>query len=393
MSQIPSANQLVNTGFKIGVLGGGQLGKMLALAAINWDISIHILDKDASFPAGSVCNNFVTGDFKNYDDVYQFGKKMDIITIEIEHVNTAALLQLEKEGKIIHPSPTALNIIKDKGLQKAFYQKHQLPTSSFRLYANDAELKNAILKGSQKLPLVQKARTAGYDGKGVVIIRNLSDIEKILAAASVVEPLVDIKKEIAVIVAQNPSGQIKVFPPVEMSFNQEANLVEFISCPAQLSSKVIAKTEALARSAIKSYDICGILAVELFLTQDDQLLINEVAPRPHNSGHHTIDSNYTSQFQQHLRAIMNLPLGSTKIKMPAVMVNLLGEAEHEGPAHYQGLDKCLALEGSKIHLYGKKITKAFRKMGHATLIAEDLETAMNNAKFIQKNLKIITCKK
>ncbi|MFK8105429.1 MAG: 5-(carboxyamino)imidazole ribonucleotide synthase [Saprospiraceae bacterium] len=390
MSKIPPANQLINTDFKIGILGGGQLGKMLALAAANWDVQIHILDKDPSFPAGSTCSKFVTGDFNNYDDVYQFGKDMDVLTIEIEHVNTEALLQLEKEGKVIHPSPTALNIIKDKGLQKAFYQAQELPTAPFKLYESGAAIKAAITDGQQSLPFVQKTRTAGYDGKGVAVIRQNTDLDKILDAPSIIEPLVDIKKEIAVIVAQRPSGQIEAFPAVEMTFNQEANLVEFLLCPADISPAIAAEAEQLARSVIDRLGLCGLLAVELFLTQDDRILINEVAPRPHNSGHHTIDSCYTSQFEQHLRAIMDLPLGSTKTKMAAVMVNLLGAPDHQGAARYQGLTNCLAVEGSKIHLYGKSVTKPYRKMGHATLLAPTLETAMQNAKFIQQHLKITT---
>lgn len=374
---------------KIGVLGGGQLGKMLALAAGNWHLPMYFLDESKDFPAGLFATDFTEGSFKDYDAVYNFGKTVDILTIEIEHVNTDALLQLEKEGIIIHPKPSALNIIKDKGLQKQFYVERQLPTSSFQLFDNENDLIQAIDNHLIKFPFVQKSRTSGYDGRGVSILRSKEDLAtKLLPGACLVEPLVDIQKELAVIVARNESGEMVAFPTVEMDFNAEANLVEFLVCPAQIDSDMEQAAEDLAKSVIEAFDICGLLAVELFLTKDNRLLINEVAPRPHNSGHHTINSCYTSQFEQHLRGILNLPLGSPKLKSPSVMVNLLGEPGYVGKVLYKGLQECLAMEGVNIHLYGKATTKPFRKMGHVTVLGETVEAAKTKAREVQQMLKV-----
>jgi 5-(carboxyamino)imidazole ribonucleotide synthase len=378
------------TNTKVGILGGGQLGKMLALAAHNWDVTTWALDTDKSFPAGPVCSHFTEGNFKNYDDVYAFGKQVDVLTIEIEHVNTDALLKLEAEGLKIHPSPAKLSIIKDKGLQKEFYKKNNLPTSDFKLYESGEAIRAAIDGGALHFPFVQKSRTAGYDGKGVAVIKSAADLHLLMPDASVVENLVDLEKEIAVIVARNEKGEIAAFPPVEMEFNPVANLVEFLVCPASLDEKTAKDAEALAKDSIEAYGICGLLAVELFLTKDNQLLINEVAPRTHNSGHHTIDSCYTSQFEQHLRAILNLPLGSTKMKTASVMVNLLGEPGYSGPVEYAGFDECVKMEGVKVHLYGKTVTKPYRKMGHVTILDPDLENAKTKARKVKETLKVIS---
>ena len=380
---------IINTDFKLGILGGGQLGKMLALAASNWDLNIWMLDSSKDFPAGNVCSNFVEGNFKDYDDVLNFGRQVDVISIEIESVNADALIQLKKEGKIIHPDPHQLQIIKDKGLQKEFYHQKNLPTSSFLFFENKDAITQAINAKTLLFPFVQKARTDGYDGKGVAVIKDSSDIEKLLDCKSIVEPLVDIQKEIAVIVARNPSGEVKAFPVVEMEFNPIANLVEYLICPSNISPTIEKKAIEIAIATIEAFDLCGLLAVELFLTKDNEILINEVAPRPHNSGHHTIDSCITSQFQQHLRAVLDLPLGDTSIQTPAVMVNLLGHPDFTGHAIYQNIEKCMAVEGAKFHLYGKKITKPFRKMGHATIVDSDLESAIAKAKFINETLNII----
>jgi len=386
-----SKKRKINTSFKIGILGGGQLGKMLCLAAQPWEITTCILDADPSFPAGSVCDEFTVGNFKDYDDVYAFGKDKDIITIEIEHVNTEALKQLIKEGKTVHPNPYKLDIIKDKYLQKKHFDEHRLPVSSYTHYDSANEIKEAITAGQLSIPFVQKTRTAGYDGRGVAIIKTKQDLtSKLLDAPSLIEPLVDIKKELSVVVAQNESGEIKAFPPVEMDFNPEANLVEWVISPALISERLEAEAVEIAIKAIKSLDVCGLLAVELFLTQDDQILINEVAPRPHNSGHHTIDAAYTSQYQQHLRGILDWPLGNTNNHTPALMVNLLGAPNHTGTAVYEHVDKCMGLDGVKMHLYGKAITKPFRKMGHITILDTDLESAKNKARFIKEHLTITT---
>lgn len=376
---------------KVGVLGGGQLGKMLALAAGNWHLPMYFLDESKDFPAGPFATDFTEDFFKDYDAVYNFGKIVDVLTIEIEHVNTDALLQLEKEGLAIHPKPSALNIIKDKGLQKQFYRDFQLPTSDFQLFEDENDLLRAIENQVIKFPFVQKSRTAGYDGRGVSILHSEADLKtKLLIGGCLVEELVDFQKELAVIVARNEKGEVVSFPTVEMDFNAEANLVEMLICPAQIDPEIEKAAENLAKRVIEAYDICGLLAVELFLTRDNQLLINEVAPRPHNSGHHTIDSCYTSQFEQHLRGILNLSLGSTKMKSPSVMVNLLGEPGYSGEVFYQGLNECLAIEGVNIHLYGKATTKPFRKMGHVTVLGETVAIAKEKAQKVQQLLKVIS---
>lgn len=382
---------MFSTTKKIGILGGGQLGKMLCLAAADWDFKTCVLDTSPDFPAGPVCTEFTPGDFNNYDDVLAFGADKDIVTIEIEHVSTEALHELERRGKTVHPAPRALDIIKDKGLQKEFYRQNDIPTADFALFNDEKHLCEAVANGEWTLPLVQKSRTAGYDGKGVAILRTPEDLEKkILPGPCLAEVLAPIRVELAVVAARNASGEVSVFPPVEMDFHPEANLVEFLLCPARVSPVVAAEAEALAEKVISTFDVCGLLAVEMFLTTDGQLLVNEVAPRPHNSGHHTIDSAPTSQFQQHLRAICNLPLGSTVQLMPAVMLNLLGEPGHKGPVRYEGVEQCLALDGVHIHLYGKALTSPFRKMGHVTITAETAEKAIEKANFVKNTLKVVS---
>jgi len=376
---------------KVGILGAGQLGKMLCQAASPWELPIYCLDKSIEFPAGPYCKGFAEGDFKNYEDVVAFGREMDIITIEIEHVNTEALLALEKEEKTVHPSPRALAIIKDKGLQKQFYATHQIPTSPFQLYDSKEAIIEAILDGKLALPFVQKSRTAGYDGKGVAVIRSKEDVEqKLLEGPSMIEDLVDLDKELAVIVARNEKGEVKTFDPVEMEFNPVANLVEFLVCPAAITKEQATQVTDLAKEIIEAYDICGLLAVEFFLSQKGEILVNEVAPRPHNSGHHTIDSAITSQYEQHLRGVLNLPLGSTKAIQPAVMVNLLGHPDHIGPVYYEGLEDCLKMEGVKVHIYGKAITKPYRKMGHVTVVADTIQEAKKKATIVKNTLKVVS---
>ncbi len=384
----PTASPL-HPEFKLGVLGGGQLGKMLGLAAGNWHLPLYVLDSRADFPAGRVTPFFTEGNFKDFDDVYRFGRQLDVLTIEIEHVNTEALHQLAKEGLTIHPHPEKLDIIKDKGAQKMFYREKGIPTAPFQLFENEEDLRPALKTGKLQFPFTQKTRTAGYDGRGVSIIPDEEAMDKLLPGACLAEDLVDIDKELAVIVARNANGETAAYPAVEMEFNPDANLVEFLFCPANISPKLEKQAEALAIEVIEAFDICGLLAVELFLDQEGKLLVNEVAPRPHNSGHHTIDSCYTSQFEQHLRAVLNFPLGSTKMKMPSVMVNLLGADGFTGPAAYEGLEECLAIEGVHLHLYGKAITKPFRKMGHATIVDEDLEKAKEKARKVKNTLRII----
>ncbi|HLP96144.1 MAG TPA: 5-(carboxyamino)imidazole ribonucleotide synthase [Saprospiraceae bacterium] len=383
---------MFSTTQKIGILGGGQLGKMLALAAANWDFKIYSLDPTPDAPASAVSAGFTVGDFKDYDQVMAFGADKDLISIEIEHVNTDALRALEQMGKKVHPSPAALDIIKDKGLQKQFYQENGIPTAHFELFEDEKALKKAINSGAWKLPLVQKTRTAGYDGKGVAILRTLEDLEtKLLPGPCLAEALAPIQAEIAVVAARNERDEVAVFPAVEMDFHPEANLVEFLICPARIPALVEAQAEALAEQVIRAFNVCGLLAVEMFWTRDGQILVNEVAPRPHNSGHHTIDSAHTSQFEQHLRGICNLPLGSTVSKTPvAIMLNLLGEPGHKGPVQYAGVDECLALEGVNIHLYGKSQTSPFRKMGHVTITGNTAEEAIEKTNFVKKHLKVVS---
>lgn len=380
---------MFSTTQKIGILGGGQLGKMLCLAAAPWDFKTCVLDTSADFPAGPVCSEFTPGDFKNYDDVLAFGADKDVLTIEIEHVNTEALHELKRQGKIVHPAPEALDIIKDKGLQKEFYRQHDIPTAPFELFADEQALLDAIQSGRWALPLVQKTRTAGYDGRGVAILRTPADLDtKLLKGPCLAEQLAPVRTEIAVIAARNAADQVAVFPAVEMDFHPEANLVEQLVCPARISPLAEAAAEALAEQVIRAFDVCGLLAVEMFLCIDGQLWVNEVAPRPHNSGHHTIDSAVTSQYQQHLRAICNLPLGDTAQVQPAIMLNLLGDEGFKGPVRYEGVAECLALSGVHVHLYGKAMTAPFRKMGHVTITADTLEAAFEKTDFVKKTLRV-----
>jgi len=383
-----TVNQIKLSELKLGILGGGQLGKMLINAASQWGLNTFVLDPSMACPASSVCNTFVKGDFKNYDDVYSFGQLVDVLTIEIENVNTDALIQLEKEGKIIYPEPSKLQIIKDKGLQKKIYDKYEFPSPHYTLYNDKPSIIKAIEDGKQKFPFVQKLCRAGYDGKGVSVIKINEDLVRLLDGESVVEELIDIQKEISVIVAKNSAGEIKTYPPVEMIFNPIANLVEYLISPAQIAPEIAKDASDLAVAVISAFEITGILAVEMFLDKNNKIYINEVAPRPHNSGHQTIEAAYTSQYEQHLRAILGLPLGSTKQFSPSIMLNLLGEPGFKGLPVYDGLQECLKIEGANIYLYGKKETHPFRKMGHVTIIDNNIKSAKEKAKIIQQTLKI-----
>ncbi len=385
-----SDKRFPNQGYRLGVLGGGQLGKMMGIAAADWHLPISFLDTAADFPAGPVSHQFVEGSFKAYDDVLQFGRTQDVVTIEIEHVNLDALRQLKADGIPVHPRPEALALINDKGLQNRFYRDHGFPTPAFQEYDHEEALRKAVQDGRQALPFVQKTRTAGYDGKGVFVVQSMYQLDHLLSGPCVAEELIDIDKELAVIVARNPAGQTAVYPMVEMEFNPEANLVEFLLCPSRVAEELKQEATQLAVRLIESLDICGLLAVELFLTRDGRILVNEVAPRPHNSGHHTIDSCVTSQFQQHLRGVLDLPLGDPSLHTPAVMVNVLGEPGHTGPVRYEGMEKVLAIPGAYVHLYGKLETRPFRKMGHVTVIDPDLDEAIAKAKKVKATLKVMS---
>ena len=373
----------------LGILGGGQLGKMLIEAASNWNIQCHVLDPDAECSCAHMAHTFVQGSFKDYDTVYNFGKNLQKITIEIEHVNVEALIQLEKEGKTIYPKPAVLQIIQDKGKQKSFYATNDLPTAPFTLLSNLQEVLAGIQNGTITYPFVQKSCTAGYDGKGVAVIRNANDLPKLLEGACVIEQLIDFEKELAVIVARDVDGKTTCFPAVEMEFHPVANLVEFLLAPAIISVQAAAKAQKIAEDCITAFGLTGILAVEMFLTKSGEILINEVAPRPHNSGHHTIEANYVSQYEQLLRTIFEIPMGDTTPRDHGVMVNILGEDGYTGEALYEGLKECLAIPGVFVHLYGKKITKPFRKMGHVTIVGKDANAIKATAKLVKEQLKVI----
>jgi len=370
--------------FKIGILGGGQLGRMTLQEAYNLNLHIDILDPSSNAPCKNLANEFVVGDFKNYDDVYAFGKDKDVVSIEFEDVNSDALVQLEKEGVKVFPQPNILKIIQDKGLQKQFYADHNLPTSNFELI----EHKEDLAKTKLNFPVFQKLRTSGYDGYGVQRINSKDELENAFDAPSVIEEGVDLDKELSVVLARNEKGEIKHFPLVELEFNPKANMVEFLFSPANVSKVVEEKAYNLATTLIEKLEMVGLLAVELFLNEDGEILINEIAPRAHNSGHQSIEGNYTSQFAQHLRAILNLPLGNTDLIAPSVMLNLLGEENANGTAHYEGFEQILAEKGVYPHLYGKELVKPFRKMGHITILDEDLERAKDKARRIKTIVKV-----
>ena len=369
---------------KLGILGGGQLGRMLIQEAINYNISVSILDPDADAPCRNICDYFQVGSLGDYQTVYDFGKNLDLITIEIEKVNIEALEDLEKEGVVVYPQPRIIRLIQDKGLQKQYFKENDIPTAPFQLFSSIAQLKAANLT----FPYIQKLRKDGYDGKGVKKITNEADLEAAFDQHHLIENLVDFEKEIAIIVARNEDGEITTFPMVEMDFNPQANLVEFLISPSTYHFDIQQMAENIAIKIADSLKIVGILAVEMFLTKDHQILVNELAPRPHNSGHQTIEGNYTSQFEQHLRAIFNLPLGDTRSITNAIMINLLGEKGFEGVAKYEGLENILKKDGVYVHLYGKKYTKPFRKMGHITIVDEDRSKAIEKANFVKENIKV-----
>lgn len=371
---------------KLGILGGGQLGRMMIQEAINYNVTTLVLDPDADAPCKHICNHFTHGSISDYDSVYNFGKKADIITIEIEKVNIEALEQLEKEGKLVFPQARVIRLIQDKGVQKQFFKENDIPTAPFQLVSSKKELVNPNFP----FPYMLKQRKDGYDGKGVMKMESVADIDAAFDSPSLIEELVNFEKEVAIIVARNSDGDMKTFPMVEMEFNAEANLVEFLISPSTYPEDLQLKAEAIAKNVALALNITGILAVEMFITKDGNILVNELAPRPHNSGHHSIEGNFVSQFEQHLRAIYNLPLGDTRSRSNAVMINLLGEKGHEGVAVYEGLEKIMALDGVYVHLYGKKYTKPFRKMGHVTIVDQNREQAIEKANLVKNTLKVIS---
>lgn len=375
---------------KLGVMAGGQLGKMLAQAGSNWNLETYIMDKDENCPASISAKKTFPGDPKNFNDVVSFANKVDVLTLELENVNVEALEEARKNGVKVWPQPESLRLIKDKGLQKQHFQKHGIPSSPFVLCSDKNEIKKEFENGNFSFPAVVKLRTEGYDGRGVHVVKSEADLEDTFERPSLIEEAVDIEKEIAVIVARSITGEISCFPSVEMVFNPVANLVEMLLCPADIDDALKQEAKELAMKTAEVFDIQGVLAVEMFLDKQGKLWVNEVAPRPHNSGHQTIEGCITSQYEQHLRAIMGLKLGRTDVIKPSVMVNILGDPNHTGPVYYQGLEECMGLPGVKVHIYGKAMTKPFRKMGHATILGNSIEEAKETARKFNETLKVIS---
>ena len=370
--------------YKVGILGGGQLGRMLIQAGIDLNVRFAVLDPDAHAPCSSIAE-FHQGSLVDFDTVMRFGSMCDVITIEIENVNTTALRELQRQGKSVFPQPEVIELIQDKRSQKEFYRKRSFATADFILTENAAD----VHAHKDFLPAVNKIGREGYDGRGVQIMRSEGDLVHAFDAPGLLEKLVDFDKEIAVIAARNVRGDIVTYPAVEMVFHPTHNLVEYLFAPAILGKTIALLADKLARDTIGALEMVGLLAVEMFVTTKGEVLINEIAPRPHNSGHQTIEANVTSQYQQHLRAILDLPLGSTDMVQPGAMINLLGEAGHNGPARYQGLDEILKMKGVHVHLYGKRITKPFRKMGHVTITDPDMDSLKKKATFVKETLKVI----
>ena len=369
----------------LGILTGGQLGRMMLPTCMRFGLNVHIMDGDASAPAGAFCRHFVQGDPLSAEAVFQFGQNLDCVTLEIEHVNLDGLKQLEASGVNVYPKPTLLEIVQDKGLQKQFYQEHGFPTSPFDLVNERSD----ITPERFRLPVVQKSRRDGYDGRGVHVIDGVDDLVNAFDMPSVVEEKVDIAQEISVIVARSPSGEIRTFPTVEMVVSNVSNMLDYLLSPARLSQSIERQCIEVAESLATGLDLVGLLAVELFVSQNGQVLINEIAPRPHNSGHHSIEANVTSQFEQHVRAVCDMPLGDTALKSPVVMVNLVGAEGYQGPVRYEGFNHVLAMPDVYIHLYGKAETRPFRKMGHVTIVRPNVSEAIEIAQQIKEEMQVI----
>jgi 5-(carboxyamino)imidazole ribonucleotide synthase len=374
----------------LGVLGGGQLGRMLLAETQKFDIFTVILDASAEAPCAQICNEFHQGDLLDYDTVYNFGKQVDLLTIEIENVNIDALDDLEVEGLAIFPKPKDLRIIQSKARQKNFYKDNDIPATDYTHFAYLEELKHSLEQDVLDFPFVWKAARFGYDGNGVKIVREYADLEGLPAGECLAEEMIHFKNELAVIVARNLSGDIKTYPVVEMEFHPEANQVEYVICPARIDDAVAEKARNVALKVADALDFVGLLAVEMFQTQDDEILVNEVAPRTHNSGHYTIEASYTSQFEQHLRSILNLPLGNTDSKLGGIMVNLVGAEGHTGEVVYENMEDIFQIPGVTPHIYGKKMTKPFRKMGHVTIVHENIERAREIAERVKNKIKVIS---
>lgn len=381
-----------SSSFKLGILGGGQLGKMMLYDTRKYDIQTYVLDPSNEAPCKIACNYFEQGSLMDYNTVLEFGRKVDVLTFEIESVNIAALETLEKEGIKVFPQPSVLRNIQDKGVQKDFYTSQSIPTAPYKKYDTASNLKQAILSKEHPInfPFVWKSCTGGYDGKGVSVVRAIEDLDKLPEVPCIAEKMIPFKNELAVIVARNVSGEVKTYPVVEMEFHPEANQVEYVICPARIDIDVAQKARDIASSVSTAFGHVGLLAVEMFQTDKDEILVNEVAPRPHNSGHNTIEGSFTSQFEQQLRAILDLPLGNTDSKVASVMVNLVGAEGHTGPVHYQNIETIMEMSGVTPHIYGKKETRPYRKMGHVTIVDHDINKARQVAEKVKKSIAVIT---
>lgn len=376
--------------FILGILGGGQLGKMLLTETRKFDIQTYVLDPSDEAPCKIGSNKFFKGSLMDFDTVYNFGKQVDVLTFEIEHVNVEALQRLEDEGVKVYPSPKTLKQIQNKGTQKDFYTANNIPTAAYTRFEKLDELKQAVANRSITLPFVWKSTEGGYDGMGVKVIRSMESFEGLADVQCIAETMVPFKNELAVIVARNPSGKIKTYPVVEMEFHPEANQVEYVICPARIDNAVAEKARAIALKVSESFNHVGLLAVEMFQTHDDEILVNEVAPRPHNSGHYSIEASYTSQFEQHLRAILDLPLGNTDSKVAGIMVNLVGAEGYSGDVVYENIEKIMGQDGVTPHIYGKRETRPFRKMGHVTIVNEDIAEARRVAEEVKNTIRVIS---
>ena len=379
-----------SSNFKLGILGGGQLGKMLLADTRKFDIQTLVLDPSEEAPSQFGCNAFYKGSLMDFDTVYQFGKMVDLLTIEIENVNLDALDKLEEEGLAVFPSPKTLRMIQNKGKQKDFYVENNIPTSKHLRFVDLNDLKKSLEKDELEFPFVWKSAQFGYDGNGVKVCRSAIDLVKLPDVECIAEDMIPFKNELAVIVVRSFSGEVKTYPVVEMEFHPEANQVEYVICPARIDEKVALKAIDVALKVSESFNHVGLLAVEMFQTEDDEILVNEVAPRPHNSGHYSIEASYTSQFENHLRAILNLPLGNTNSKVAGIMVNLVGEEGFEGQVVYENIEKIMAIDGVTPHIYGKRETRPFRKMGHVTIVNENMVEARKIAEEVKNSIRVIS---
>ena len=379
-----------SSNFKLGILGGGQLGRMLLAETQKFDIHTAVLESNKNAPCAAICNEFVLGDLLDFEAVYNFGKKVDLLTIEIENINLDALDRLEAEGVKIFPKPKDLRIIQSKARQKKFYLEHHIPTAAFHHFEHLDELRHSFENIDITFPFVWKAARFGYDGNGVKIVRNSTDLNSLPNEECIIEELVPFKNELAVIVAKNEGGETKTYPVVEMEFHPEANQVEYVICPARINANIAKKAREIALKVVNDLDFVGLLAVEMFQTETDEILVNEVAPRPHNSGHYSIEASYTNQFEQHLRSILNLPLGATASKVAGIMVNLVGEEGFSGEVIYQNIEKIIKIDGVTPHIYGKKETRPFRKMGHVTIVHSEIDIAREIAQKVKETIRVIS---